>query len=282
MPNHDAALAILKDTFGYDGFRPGQAEIVAALMAGENVLAVMPTGSGKSLCYQIPALSGYDKTGALTVVISPLVALMADQVTGLEARGITSCVAISGLLSVPERRDALDKVRLGDAGILLISPEQLRNRTLRKALEQREIGGWVLDEAHCLSKWGQDFRPDYRYISRFIHEKAGDDAIPQVLCLTATAKPAVVAEIVDHFRERLGIDLDVFNGGAKRDNLSFEVIPTSGGEKFALVVAKVIRNGGPTSRVGMDVTRQGHELDRRRRVAAVFGANGIGVQQSTH
>ena len=92
-------------------------------MGGEHVLGILPTGAGKSICYQIPALSRYDETGALTVVISPLVALMADQVTGLEARGITSCVAINGLLSMPERADALGRVRLGDAGILLIAPD---------------------------------------------------------------------------------------------------------------------------------------------------------------
>ena len=145
---HDAGKE-LKRWFGFVAFRPVpehdgrpmQQAIVEAVMARRHVLGILPTGTGKSLCYQIPALSGYDKTGALTVVISPLVALMADQVTGLQARGITSCVAINSLLSMPERRDALDKVRLGDAGIVLISPEQLRNRTLRKALDQREIGG---------------------------------------------------------------------------------------------------------------------------------------------
>ena len=104
-----------------------QQSIVEAAMAGEHVLAVLPTGAGKSLCYQVPALSRYDKSSALTVVISPLVALMADQVAGLQARGIDSCVSINGLLSMPERADALDRVRLGDAGILIISPEQLRS-----------------------------------------------------------------------------------------------------------------------------------------------------------
>ena len=239
---HDARKE-LKRWFGFDAFRsapehdgrPMQQAIVEAVMAQRHALGILPTGTGKSLCYQIPALSRYDKTGALTVVISPLVALMADQVAGLEKHGLTSCVAVNGLLSMPERGDALDRVQLGDAGILLISPEQLRNRTLRRALDQREIGGWVLDEAHCLSKWGQDFRPDYRYITRFIRDKAGDDGPPPILCLTATAKPAVIAEVVDHFQERLGIELQVFNGGVASDNLSFEVVPTSGGEKFALI-----------------------------------------------
>ena len=107
-----------------------QQVIVEKAMAGRHVLGILPTGTGKSICYQIPALSRYEKTGALTVVISPLVALMADQVAGLEAHGIGSCVTINGLLSMPERADALDRVRLGDAGILLISPEQLRTRSL--------------------------------------------------------------------------------------------------------------------------------------------------------
>jgi ATP-dependent DNA helicase RecQ len=228
--------------FGFPEFRPEPADedgrplqqsIVEAAMRGEHVLAILPTGTGKSLCYQIPALSRFDKTGALTVVISPLVALMSDQVAGLEAKNIRSCAALNGLLSMPERADVLDRVRLGDIGILIVSPEQLRNRTLRKVLAQREIGAWVLDEAHCLSKWGQDFRPDYRYVSRFIREKAGDQPIPPVLCLTATAKPDVVVDIVAHFKDRVGIELRCFNGGASRTNLDFCVVPTSPAEKYS-------------------------------------------------
>ena len=228
--------------FGFNDFRPEPADddgqplqrsIVASAMAGEHVLGILPTGAGKSLCYQLPALSRYDKTGALTVVISPLVALMADQVAGLAGRDIDSCVAINGLLSMPERADALDRVRLGDAGILIISPEQLRSISLRRALAQREIGGWVLDEAHCLSKWGHDFRPDYRYVGRFIRERAGEESIPPVLCLTATAKPDVKAEITDYFKQELDIELRGFDGGAERTNLEFVVVPTSGGAKFA-------------------------------------------------
>ena len=238
---HDARKELAR-WFGFDGFRseptdeagrPMQQSIVEAAMAGEHVLAVLPTGAGKSLCYQIPALSRYDKTGALTVVISPLVALMADQVAGLEARGIDSCVTINGLLSMPERADALDRVRMGDAGILIVSPEQLRNRSVRRVLDQREIGAWVLDEAHCLSRWGHDFRPDYRYVGRFIGERAGDDPVPPVLCLTATAKPDVMAEIVDYFHKELDVNLRVFDGGAQRTNLEFVVVPTSSEGKFA-------------------------------------------------
>ena len=232
----------LKHWFGFDDFRPEpvdqdgqpmQQTIVEAAMVGEHVLGILPTGTGKSVCYQIPALSRYDKTGALTVVISPLVALMADQVAGLETHGIGSCVAINGLLSMPERADALERVRLGDAGILIISPEQLRSTAVRRVLDQREIGAWVLDEAHCLSKWGHDFRPDYRYIGRFIREKAGQDPIPPVLCLTATAKPDVVADIKQHFRDELGVRLKIFDGGTRRANLEFIVVPTTGGEKFS-------------------------------------------------
>ncbi len=238
---HDARKELAR-WFGFEDFRPEpstddersmQQAIVEAAMAGNHVLGILPTGAGKSLCYQIPALSRYDKTGALTVVISPLVALMADQVAGMEARGIGCCIAINGLLSMPERADALDRVRLGDAGILIISPEQLRNRSLRRALSQHEIGAWVLDEAHCLSRWGHDFRPDYRYVARFIREKAKDGTVPPLLCLTATAKPDVEADLCWHFQKELGIALKVFNGGAHRGNLLFEVMKTSESEKFS-------------------------------------------------
>ena len=229
----------LKRWFGFSDFRPQpedsdgrpmQQSIVEAAMAGESVLGILPTGTGKSLCYQLPALSRYDKTGALTVVISPLVALMADQVAGLERQGISDAVTVNGLLSLPERKEALGRVRLGDAGILIIAPEQLRSVSVRKAIAQREIGAWVLDEAHCLSRWGHDFRPDYRYVTRFIREKAAE---APVLCLTATAKPDVREDILRHFKERSGIDLKVFDGGASRANLEFVVVQTTPGEKFA-------------------------------------------------
>lgn len=238
--NNDPKQALTR-WFGFESFRPEpmdefgrplQERIVESAMEGESLLAILPTGTGKSICYQIPALSRFDKTGALTVVISPLVALMADQVQGLVRAGIASAVTINGLLSLPERHDALDKVRLGDAAILLISPEQLRNASVRSVLAQREIGLWVLDEAHCVSKWGHDFRPDYRYVARFIKESSGDAAAP-VLCLTATAKPDVVQDIRGHFNERLDLDLTLLDGGASRTNLTFKVLPTQRTTKLA-------------------------------------------------
>ncbi|UYQ70844.1 RecQ family ATP-dependent DNA helicase [Pelagibacterium flavum] len=227
--------------FGFENFRPQpvddmgrplQERIVDEAMRGKSILGILPTGTGKSVCYQIPALSKFDRTGALTVVISPLVALMADQVQGMARAGISSAVTINGMLSMPERQDALDKVRLGDAAMLLISPEQLRSNTVRSVLKQREVGLWVLDEAHCVSKWGHDFRPDYRYIGRFMKESAGDEAPAPVLCLTATAKPEVVRDICEHFQARLGVELLLLDGGAVRTNLSFEVRQTNRGTKL--------------------------------------------------
>jgi ATP-dependent DNA helicase RecQ len=228
--------------FGFDAFRPLpvdergrplQERIVDEAMRAKSVLGILPTGTGKSVCYQIPALSKFDRTGALTVVISPLVALMADQVQGMARAGISSAVTVNGMLSMPERQDALDKVRMGDASMLLISPEQLRSTSVRSVLKQREVGLWVLDEAHCVSKWGHDFRPDYRYIGRFIKESAGDEAIAPVLCLTATAKPEVVRDIREHFQSRLGVDLLLLDGGSVRTNLSFSVRQTNRGTKLA-------------------------------------------------
>ena len=243
--HHDPELE-LNRWFGFEQFRPEpvdpdtqqpmQKVIVEEAMQNRDILAILPTSAGKSLCYQLPALSRHNKTGAMTVVVSPLVALMADQVEGLEKLGVTTCVTVNGTLSMPERTEALKRVRLGDAAILLISPEQLRSVGVRKALEQREIGHWVLDEAHCLSKWGHDFRPDYRYVGRFIREKATHSFIPPVLCLTATAKPEVKTEIQDYFQEHLGIDIDVFDGGSRRTNLNFTVLETTESSKFHDIV----------------------------------------------
>ncbi|MER8983702.1 RecQ family ATP-dependent DNA helicase [Mesorhizobium sp. M0843] len=242
--------------FGFDAFRaqpvddmgrPLQERIVDEAMGGASILGILPTGTGKSVCYQIPALSKFDKTGALTVVISPLVALMADQVQGMARAGISSAVTVNGMLSMPERQDALDRVRMGETAMLLISPEQLRSNSVRSVLAQREIGLWVLDEAHCVSKWGHDFRPDYRYVSRFIKESSGDEAPAPVLLLTATAKPEVVRDIRGHFQSRLNRELVLLDGGAVRTNLSFEVRPTQRGTKLAdildVIEAKLPQDG---------------------------------------
>ncbi len=250
--------AALERWFGFPSFRPQpvddmgrplQERIVAEAMAGKSVLGILPTGTGKSVCYQIPALSRFDKTGALTVVISPLVALMADQVQGLGRAGISSAVTVNGMLSLPERHDALEKVRMGDAAMLLISPEQLRSPSIRTVLQQREVGLWVLDEAHCISKWGHDFRPDYRYVSRFIKEFSGDSPAP-VLCLTATAKPEVVRDIRDHFQTRLGMELMLLDGGAVRTNLSFAVLPTQKATKPTDILAAIEANLPPEGASG--------------------------------
>ncbi|MCW5759440.1 MAG: RecQ family ATP-dependent DNA helicase [Phenylobacterium sp.] len=242
--------------FGFDAFRPQPADdkgrslqerIVDEVMQGQSVLGILPTGAGKSVCYQIPALSKFERIGALTVVISPLVALMADQVQGMARAGISSAVTINGMLSTPERQNALDQIRMGEAAMLLISPEQLRSVSVRSVLAQRDVGLWVLDEAHCVSKWGHDFRPDYRYVSRFIREFSGDGPVAPVLCLTATAKPEVVRDIRQHFRSRLGTDLMLLNGGAVRTNLTFEVRPTQRGAKLNdildVIEAKLPREG---------------------------------------
>ena len=248
----------LKRWFGYDSFRaqpedddgrPMQQAIVESAMSGEHLLALLPTGAGKSLCYQIPALSRYDKTGALTVIISPLVALMADQVSGLETRGIDSCVTINGLLSMPERADALDRVRLGDASMLLIAPEQLRSLSVRRVLAQREVAAWVLDEAHCLSRWGHDLRPDYRYVGRFIRERSTDGEQPQIVCLTATAKPDVVREITEYFLDQLDIRLKLFDGGAQRPNLEFDVVQTTRAQKLS-DIHEILRSHLPAEQPG--------------------------------
>ncbi|EBA13445.1 RecQ family ATP-dependent DNA helicase [Roseobacter sp. CCS2] len=274
--------AALQRWFGFEAFRPEpkdcsgyslQERIVGETMGSRSVLGILPTGTGKSVCYQIPALSRFDKTGALTVVVSPLVALMADQVHGMERAGISSSVTINGMMSMPERQDALEKVRMGDASILIISPEQLRSTSIRNILKQREIGFWVLDEAHCVSKWGHDFRPDYRYVARFIKEFSGDEPPAPVLCLTATAKPEVVYDITAHFADRVGVDLKLLDGGAARHNLTFDVRSTRKEAKLGDiydVISEMLPQDGRSGAVVYCSSRKSTE-----RVAAFLAHQGM-------
>ena len=237
-PRHE-----LKRYFGFEDFRYEllsegkslQHDTVLAGMRGDNVLAVLPTGGGKSLCYQLPALNRYHRNGSLTIIISPLQSLMKDQVDGLLERNIECAAALNGLLSLPERAAVLDQIQMGDIGILLVSPEQFRNQGFRKAIAQRRIGAWIFDEAHCLSKWGNDFRPDYLYASRFIREFTGESQLAPIGCFTATAKPDVLEDIEQHFHESLGVKFRHFIGSPERTNLSFDVLPCSRSEKWGMV-----------------------------------------------
>ena len=236
LSTHDPQRELTR-YFGFNDFReeaPGhslQRDIVLASMRGESVLAVLPTGGGKSLCYQLPALNRYHRNASLTIVVSPLQSLMKDQVDGLKGRNITCAAALNGLLTMPERADVLDRVQMGDVGILLVSPEQFRNRSFRSVIEQRQVGAWVYDEAHCLSKWGNDFRPDYLYVARYIREYTGSGTIAPVCCFTATAKLDVLEDIEAHFREELNNTFLRFIGSPERPNLHFEVRPVARAEK---------------------------------------------------
>ncbi|MDH4562298.1 RecQ family ATP-dependent DNA helicase [Pseudomonas sp. BN411] len=232
-PQHE-----LRRYFGFPDFRyeePGkslQHDIVLAGMRGQHVLAILATGGGKSLCYQLPALNRFHRNGSLTIIVSPLQSLMKDQVDGLLERNVQCAATLNGLLTMPERADVLEKVQMGDVGILLVSPEQFRNKAFRRAIRQRQIGAWIFDEAHCLSKWGSDFRPDYLYVSRFIREHTGEGPLAPIGCFTATAKPDVLADIQSHFKSSLGIEFQVFPGSHERTNLSFEVLPCAKAEKW--------------------------------------------------
>ncbi len=213
-----------------------QQRITATMLAGDPLLGIMPTGGGKSLCFQLPAIVRYKQTGAITVVISPLQALMKDQVDGLAAKtGSPNLAAtLNGMQTMPERRDTLEGVRLGRFALLYVSPEQLRSTTFEKAVRQREIAAWVFDEAHCLAQWGHDFRPDYHYAARFIREHSEREGHPPapVACFTATATADVRDEIRGHFTAQLGQDLTVHaSDRVDRDNLSYRVEEVSTAQK---------------------------------------------------
>lgn len=222
----------LKKWFGYDRFRtfggePLQENAAKAAIKGESLLAIFPTGGGKSLTFQLPALMAGETVRGLTVVISPLQSLMKDQVENLEKKGISEAVYINGLLSPIERRNALERVESGEASLLYIAPEQLRSKTIEKVLMSRTLVRIVIDEAHCFSAWGQDFRIEYMFIGEFIKHlqecKGLDTPIP-VSCFTATAKPKVISDICDYFRDRLGITLKRFTTDVARTNLRYTVL----------------------------------------------------------
>ena len=245
----------LKELFGYDEFRtfdgvPMQQQAVESAIRGESLLTIFPTGGGKSLTFQLPALMAGRNTHGLTVVISPLQSLMKDQVDNLAARGISEAVTINGLLDPIERATAIQQVADGTANLLYIAPEMLRSKTIERLLLSRDVARFVIDEAHCFSAWGHDFRVDYLYIGDFIRqlqEKKQQQKPIAVSCFTATAKQKVVSDICDYFRVKLGIELKVFAANAERKNLRYSVLHAdTAEEKYNLLRSLILGHNCPT------------------------------------
>ncbi|HEU4648884.1 MAG TPA: ATP-dependent DNA helicase RecQ [Gemmatimonadales bacterium] len=201
----------LKRTFGFESLRPGQAEVIRAVLAGDDVLAIMPTGAGKSLCYQLPALH-LDGT---TIVVSPLIALMKDQTDKLGELGLDAA-QVNSAVPAQEQASALEAIEEARSEFVLTTPERLADPEFLDTLRDATIDFVVVDEAHCISQWGHDFRPAYLEI-RHALEALGE---PPVLALTATATP----EVADDIRRQLGRPrMRIFNSGVSRDNLQLEV-----------------------------------------------------------
>ena len=203
--------------FGLESFRPGQREAVQAALDGRDSLVVMPTGGGKSLCYQLPALA--DGTG-LVVVVSPLIALMSDQLRRLEEAGVAAVMLASGM-GEGHNEARLREIEDGSARLVLAAPERFASAAFRRALAARRVGLFVVDEAHCVAEWGHDFRPDYLRLGEAIASLGR----PPVMAATATATPAVAQEIVERLALR---DPLLVRSGFDRPNLSFEVLSVEG------------------------------------------------------
>jgi len=208
----------LRERFGFDELRPGQADVMWSVLTGRDTLAVLPTGAGKSLCYQLPGLH----LPGTTVIVSPLISLMKDQADKLGGLGVRA-VALNSTLAAAAEREALAALAAGEVEFLFVTPERLVRPELLARLAEVRLDLFVVDEAHCVSTWGHDFRPDYLELGR-AREALGS---PPLLALTATA----TREIVEDIRRLLGApDLDVVDRGLHRENLLLDVVPLAGDE----------------------------------------------------
>lgn len=215
----------LKKYFGYEQFREPQEEIIRHVLSGKHALIIMPTGSGKSILYQLPALL----LPGLTLVISPLIALMKDQVDALQQKGIEATF-VNASLTKKEREKRYEQIKQGKFKLLYVTPERFRKTDFIEVIKSRTVSLFAVDEAHCISKWGHDFRPDFTRLGD-IRELLGN---PTTIALTATATPAVQKDIVDQLRLQ---DVRIFHEGIDRPNLFLGVKEVWGeDEKFTIIV----------------------------------------------
>ena len=229
------AQQLLSETFGFDQFLPGQAEVVEHLLAGRSALAIFPTGGGKSLCYQLPALT-FD---GVTVVISPLIALMKDQIDFLKSRGV-SAERLDSTLSADETRSVMLALRSGELRLLYVAPERFNNERFLQAIMHTKVSMFAVDEAHCISEWGHNFRPDYLKLARFARACRAE----RLFALTATAAPKVAKDICEGF----GIpDECVVRTGFYRKNLTVLTTPITATDRDRALLDRLKeRPVGPT------------------------------------
>ncbi|PTL77715.1 ATP-dependent DNA helicase RecQ [Vitiosangium sp. GDMCC 1.1324] len=232
LPYFEQAQEGLVRHFGLTEFRPGQAQVISSVLSGRNTVVVMPTGAGKSLCYQLPALL----LPGVTLVISPLIALMKDQVEQLAGRGIP-VTFINSSLSDLERADRIRRMRAGEFKLVYVAPERFRSPSFLDALTQVGVDLLAVDEAHCISQWGHDFRPDYAQLGQ-VRKRLRP---PRTVALTATATPEVRDDIV---RSLLMKDPQVFTEGFDRPNLFLEVFDVGGDEDKRRACAGLSSLGG--------------------------------------
>jgi ATP-dependent DNA helicase RecQ len=254
-------LNVLREIFGFDSFKPGQEEAIRAVLEGRDTLAVMPTGGGKSLCYQVPALM----QESLTVIVSPLISLMKDQVDSLLQSSVTDAATLHSGLSPEERWEVERRVRTGEVKMLYVAPERLRSLEFVLALRRAGVGLFVVDEAHCISEWGHNFRPDYLFLPRAVKDLGN----PPVLALTATATPRVRQDILRSLEMR---SPEVVVTSFNRPNLTYRVIPTKEKKHKLSRILDVIRNSPPPGIVYATTRKECEELATNLRRSGVDAA----------
>ena len=258
----NSSKEILKKYWGFTSFRPQQEEIVDDVINGHDVLALLPTGGGKSICFQVPGIA----REGITLVISPLIALMQDQVQNLRKNGIKA-IAITSAMSSREIDIALDNVKFGGFDFLYTSPERIRTPLFIARFKQMNVGLIVVDEAHCISEWGHDFRPEYRKIRKMI-EGIGDD-IPMI-ALTATATPKVQSDILKTLKM---VEPTIFIDSFNRENLYYEIRPKKNEEATLKNIVGFIRSRDSKSGIIYTINRKTAE-----KVANLLQVNGINAK----
>jgi ATP-dependent DNA helicase RecQ len=252
---------VLKEIFGFDSFRPGQEEAIRAVLEGRDTLAVMPTGGGKSLCYQVPALM----QESLTVIVSPLISLMKDQVDSLLQSSVAEAATLHSGLSPEERWEVERRVRTGETRMLYVAPERLRSLEFVLSLRRAGVGLFVVDEAHCISEWGHNFRPDYLFLPRAVRDLGS----PPILALTATATPRVRDDILRSLKMRSPqVVVTSFN----RPNLTYRVLSAKEKKHKLPLVLDVIRNCPPPGIVYATTRKESEELAASLRRSGVDAA----------